>query len=174
MYKARSSLTTSSTKTLVHAFITSRLDYCNTLYYGLPQKQTRKLQAVQNTAARLISQTLKYDHVTPILKELHWLPVAGHYRSIYKILLITFKCLHGLAPSYLIDLLVKKPSRGLRSDDTLALIVPKSKLVTYGDRAFSVAAPKLWNSLPVDIRLSENVSRFKRALKTYLFRQAYH
>ena len=173
MYKARDCLTTDATKALVQAFVTSRLDYCNFLYYGLPQKQTKKLQAVQNTSARLISRTLKYDHITPVLKELHWLPISGQYRSIYKILLITYKCLHGIAPVYLIDLLEKRPSRGLRSDNTMTLVVPKSKLVTYGDRAFSVAAPKLWNSLPVDIRLCDNVAKFKRALKTHLFRKAY-
>ena len=126
---------------------------------------------VQNCAARLISNTNKYDHITPILIQLHWLPVD--YRSMYKVLLITYKCLHDQAPHYLKDLLVLKPSRGLRSDNKMLLVVPPARLKTYGDRAFCVASPKLWNSLPDKIRMCESVATFKKCLKMYLFRLAY-
>ena len=172
MYQIRSCLPTESTKTMVHAFISSRLDYCNSLLYGLPVKQIKKLQAIQNTAARLITHTRKYDHITPVLIELHWLPVQQ--RIIYKILLFTFKCLHGLAPLYLCDLLTWKQSRGLRSDNKLLLVIPKSKQVTYGDRAFSNAAPRLWNPLPDHVKRSDNVDIFKCRLKTHLFKLSYH
>ena len=156
---------------MVHAFVTTHLDYCNSLYYGLPKKQIKRLQGIQNTAARLVTGTRKYDHITPILRELHWLQVDT--RIIFKYLLITFKCIHGLAPKYLSDLLTLKKNRGLRSDNKLLLVKPKSRLVTYGDRAFSNAAPKLWNALPDKIRLSESLEDFKSGLKTYLFRKSY-
>ena len=171
MYKTRYCLMQDVAETMVHAFISTRLDYCNSLLIGLPKKQVSKLQAVQNTAARLVTYTGKYDHITPVLKELHWLPVDK--RIVYKVLLITYKCLNGMAPLYLRDLLTLKPSRGLRSDNQQLLVVPKSNMVTYGDRAYSVAGPKLWNSLPPQIRMSPSLSCFKRNLKTLLFTQAY-
>ena len=85
--------------TLIHAFVTSRLDYCYSLLYGLPKYQISKLQRVQNTAARLITNTRKYDHITPALYSLHWLPVF--YRIHFKILIITFKAIYNIAPSTL-------------------------------------------------------------------------
>ena len=135
-----------TTERLIHAFVTSRLDYCNCLLYGLPQYELSKLQQIQNSAARLTSR--KRDNVESVLQELHWLPIAK--RIEFKILLITYKCLHGLAPMYLAELLTKyTPSRNLRSS-TLDLLDPPSdvKTCTYGQRSFASAAPKLWNALP--------------------------
>ena len=95
-------LTDESSKTAVHAYVTSRLDYCNSLLYGLPKELSKKLQSVMNTAARLVTRTRKFDHITPVLQDLHWLPIES--RSKFKILLLVYKCLYGLAPK----LFVKK------------------------------------------------------------------
>ena len=103
----RDSLARECTKKLIHASITSRLDYCNSMLFGAPDYQIRKLQCVMNASARLIYCAPKYCHVTPILKVLHWLPVRS--RIDFKILLITFKILQGLTPKYLADLITVLP-----------------------------------------------------------------
>ena len=171
--KIRSSLSQSAAETLIHAFISSRLDYCNSLLAGINSSHLCKLQMVQNSAARLLTRTRAHQHITPILQHLHWLPVK--YRIQFKILLLTYKALHNRAPSYLSDLLIPyKPSRTLRSSSAGLLTVPPSKLHGYGDRAFSRLAPRLWNSLPSHIQQANSVSTFKSKLKTYLFSIAYN
>ena len=128
----------------------------------------KKLQLVQNNAARLIMKVKKSDHVTPVLIHLHWLPVQ--FRIEYKLLLLVFKCLCGKGPVYLSSLLEKYiPSRSLRSASHLLLKEP-----TVRKRAFSVAGPKLWNKLPVAIRQCKSVDGFKMHLKTHLFKTAYN
>ncbi|CAH3198673.1 unnamed protein product [Porites evermanni] len=97
--KIRRCLSHNTAKTIVHAYLTSRLDYCNALYYGLPKHLIDRLQLGQNSAASLVSASRKHDHITPILRRLHWLPV--HYRSVLQILLLTYKALNGQAPSYI-------------------------------------------------------------------------
>ena len=114
----------------------------------------------------------KYEHIRPILLELHWLPVSQ--RILFKILLLTYKALNGLAPAYISDLLSRYiPARQLRSATEFLLKVPTYNLKTYGDRAFSVCVPKLWNSLPLNVKLSSGIASFKSNLKTYLFKQAF-
>ena len=132
--------------------------------------QLKKLQYVQYTAARIITQTRKFDHITPVLSDLHWLPVS--YRIVFKILLLVFKSLNNLSSSYLADRLsYQSHSRSLRSASKQLLEQTRSFTKTYGDKAFSVCAPKLWNSLPLDWRKSPSLTGFKKGLKTYLFRQ---
>jgi hypothetical protein len=161
-------LSKSSIETLIHALITSRLDNNNALLYGLPECDINRLQRVLNNAARLVTNSRKHEHITPVLKELHWLPVS--LRIVFKILLITYKSLHGDAPMYLSDLLVPyTPLRALRTHKEGTLQIPKTKLVTYGDRAFSKAAPLLWNNLPEAVRKAPSVDTFKIRLKTHLF-----
>ena len=156
---------------LIHAFVGSRLDYCNSLLVGIPETYLAKLQRVQNIAARILTGTRKYDHMTPVLYKLHWLPVK--YRIEYKIILMTYRALNGLAPNYLQDLLqVYQPARSLRSSGDLKLVVPRTRLRYYGDRAFSVKVPSLWNSLPLHMRTMSSMSTFKKVLKTHLFQMA--
>ena len=114
---------------------------CNSLLYGIPKYLVCRLQRVQNTAARIVTLTRKYDSITPIMFKLHWLPV--HSRIIFKLLLLVYKALNGKAPSYISSLLShRKCSRSLRSSGQELLTVPLAKLKTYGDRAFSIAAPR--------------------------------
>ena len=165
-------LTPEATERFVHAFVTSRLDSGNSLLVGLPAAKLSKLQKLQNTAARIVTRTQKLDHITPILKDLHWLPIT--HRIEYKILLLVYKAANSLAPAYLTDLLVPyKPSRSLRSHDQQLLVVPRTNRHTYGDRAFSKCAPELWNALPLELRESPSIDSFKSNLKTYLFHDAY-
>ena len=170
--RIRKYLSVENAKTLIHAFVTCRLDNCNSLLYGLPGYLSHRLQLVQNCAARVVMRRSKYEHIKPILLELHWLPVSQ--RILFKILLLTYKALNGLAPAYISDLLFRYiPARQLRSSTQFLLKVPTSNLKTYGDRAFSVCAPKLWNSLPLNVKLSSGIASFKSNLKTYLFKQAF-
>ena len=161
-------------QSLVHAYVTSRLDYCNSILYGLPKYQLSKLQRIQNMAARLITDTMKFDHIKPVLYNLHWLPV--NYRIQFKILMITFKAIHGMAPSYLSNLIcIRSSSRySLRNNDTIFLEHPKGVMrTTLGARSFHASAPALWNSLPAHIRTIDSLALFKKSLKTYLFKQAF-
>ena len=172
IWKIRKFISFEACETLVHAFISSRLDFCNSLLYGMPKYLIQKLQRVQNAAARLVSGCHKHDHITPVLYRLHWLPVEQ--RIEYKILLLTFKALNDCAPSYLSELVKPYvPPRSLRSKSSNLLTRGSFKLKSYGKRAFSNAAPELWNSIPSDIRQCLDISCFKRKLKTFLFKKAY-
>ena len=168
--KIRRFLDQNSAHRLVHAFVTSRIDCCNSLLFGLPQKLTLKLQRVQNTAARLVSCVPRSSHITPILRKLHWLPISS--RIMYKILLLTFKTYHGLAPSYLSELISRyTPVRTLRSASQSLLSRPTSTFYKqYGQRSFIFAATFLWNNLPIDVRNASSVNTFKKMLKTHLFK----
>ena len=151
-----------------------RIDCCNSLLFGLPSVHLLKLQRLQNAAARLISNVPRYSHTTPVLCSLHWLPVK--FRIDFKILLLTSKAIYGHAPGYLTDLIAIKEQLPyhLRSASELILKYPSLKLKeTLGDRALSSAAPNLWNSLPLHIRLVDNFERFTSLLKTHLFRLAF-
>ncbi len=159
--RIRKYLTKETTKTLVHAFISSRSDYCNSLLYGLPNSQLNKLQRVQNAAAPLVLQESKFCRNKPLLRSLHWLPVKYHID--FKILILTFKAIHKIAPDYISNLIsLKEPTRyRLRSSYTMLLRSPSEKsLKTLGDRAFCMAAPALWNTLPYHIRSCSSLNIF--------------
>ena len=151
---------------LIHAFVTSRIDYCNSLLSGLPQFLLLKVQYVQNAAASLLTHSNKYDHISPILKDQHWLPIKS--RIEFKILILTFKAYHEIGPKYLSDSLIKYTlRRTLRSANKNLLVNPMYNLESYGKRAFSVIAPLLWNNLPDEIRTTTCLSSFKRRVKTF-------
>ena len=143
------------------------------LLYGLPKSSLAPLQKLQNRAARILTYTRKYDHITPVLKSLHWLPVEQ--RVTFKLLLLTFKALHDLAPSYLSELLTwhEPTAYRLRSGQRRILFKPSYRLKTFGFRRFEYAGPHLWNSLPDTLRHETNLDRFKRGLKTHLFGEAF-
>ena len=158
--------------TLIQSLVISKLDSLNALLFGVPDKLKKKLQLVQNQAARVIARIKQCEHIKKKKKNLHWLPI--HFRIEYKINLLTYKCLHGSAPSYLAELLeVYAPSRSLRSFDKGYLKEKKVRSKTYGDRCFSVCAPKLWNGLPADVRTKDTLYAFKKSLKTHYFKLAY-
>ena len=163
--RIRKYFTKESAEFAVHAFVTSKLDYCNALLYGLPKYQLQRLQYVQNTAARVVLQVSKFQHITPVLCELHWLPIQ--YRIIFKFLLLVYKSLNGTSPSYLAEKLhYRSHTRSLRSVSNELLMQPRSYTKTYGDRAFAVHAPREWNLIPYEIRKSNTISSFKKSLKS--------
>lgn len=153
----------------VRALVTSRTDYSNSLLCNISMSNINRLQRAQNRAAKLVFRAKKHDHASPFLRQLHWLPIEK--RITYKILTMTYKCIHKMAPSYLQNLLsLHQPGRhGLRSgNDPTLLSVPRSR-TRFGDRSFSVSAPRLWNNLPQAIRSSPSLAIFQRSLKTFLF-----
>ncbi len=141
---------------LINKFMTSRLDYCNALLGGCSTRLINKLQMVQNAAARVLTTTRKYDHISPDMLTLDWLPIK--HRIDLKILLITYKALNGLAPQYLSELLAHySPPRPLRSQNSGHLIIPRISKSTAGGRSFFYLAPKLWNNLPNTVREADTL-----------------
>ena len=165
----RKFLDTDSCRTLVQGLVMSYLDYCNSLYMGLPEQDMIKLQRIQNAAARLITNIRRKDSVTLALENLHWLKVKD--RVMYKVMTLMYKTINGSAPQYLLDLIqLVVPTRQLRSSqDDLRLDWPRTSRSTFADRSISVYGPKNWNELPYAIRSSKNIVEFKSKLKTYLF-----
>ena len=164
-------LTVDSAKKLMNSLVTSRLDYCNSILAGVGDTQIKRLQRVQNYAARVVLQLPRT--VDPPLDELHWLPIQ--YRVLFKIAVLVFKSLHGLAPDYLCDLLGSyEQSRTLRSRDNHLLRVPRATLPTAGDRTFRVHGPRIWNQIPAKIRSSKDLRSFKKLLKTFYYCKAFN
>ena len=156
-------LSRDATEQIIHSFITSRLDNNNALLYGLPANELYRLQKIQNTntAARILTFSRKSCHITPILKELHWLPV--NQRIVFKLLMIVYKCINNIAPSYLSELLSQySPTRTLRSGNKQLLQEAKSNR-SWGDRSFAIAAPRLWNELPFNIGTAKSITVFKNS-----------
>jgi len=140
-------ITLDNCETPAHTLITSRIDYGNALFYGLPSTMMTRLQKVQNSSARLVTRTHKREHITPVLNSLHCLPVI--YRSQYNICMYTFKALQGTVPRYLEELVVPyQPTMYLRSESGAFLAVPTTREVTYGNRCFRKEAATVWNNLP--------------------------
>ena len=158
--KIHASLTVVAGKTLVHALVISRVDYGNALLYGITDRLLHRLEMIQHSAARIIMCIKRHDRqsITAVLRHLHWLPVK--WRINYKIVVLVFRALHGLAPAYVSTLITPyQPRRALRSAGSAQL--PRHNLEHYGRRSFSCAGPVLWNSLPEDMRLADSLNSFK-------------
>ena len=164
----KSILSYDSMKPLVTSLVLSLLDSCNSLLAGITEQTILKLQKAQNYVARLILGRPRSESAKSILKTLHWLPVKA--RIEYKISVLRYNTLHSSMPSYLKNLLNSYvPERVLRSQDSKLLIVPKSNLKIFGDRAFTVTGPIIWNSLPLSLRTAGSFAIFKKHIKTFLF-----
>ena len=159
--KIRSFLPRESLNTLVTSLVLSKVDYCNALYYKIGSNEINMLQAVQNSAIRLIFGRFKYDRapISHLFTELHWLKIRE--RIVFKICLIVHKCIWTLAPESLQSFVTISNVR------TYKLIETKFSSI-YGERSFSRAGPKLWNNLPLNVRLESDTSKFKKLLKSYL------
>ena len=160
-----------SVKKLVFNSVISRLDYCNSIYHELPKDQLKKLQRIYNRAARLIKGTSSRERITPVLIELHWLPIKP--RIIFKICVMTHQAITTGCPPYLRELLtVLHPGENTintrRATDAVSLFEPRCTS-SIGFRAFKFATPRLYNNLPLDIRSTTNIILFKKKLKIYLF-----
>jgi len=148
---------------MVQAFVINCLDYCNALCYSITDELTRCLQSAQNAADRLVAGTRRCDHISPVLRQLHWLPVRQ--RVVFKIVTLVHRSLSGNAPSYLAGRRVRQ----LRSADNRTLVVSRTRS-SFEDRTFAVAGPQVWNSLPPNIRLCGlSYGQFRRLLETFLF-----
>ena len=163
---------------LVHSLILSILDYGNASYGGLTANQLNTLQKVQNAAVRYIYGLYgkkRWQHISPYLKKLHFLPV--YYRIRYKIATLVFKSLNNISPNYISDMISPQTEKthGLRGNkDAFLLNVPPAPRYNRTNGAFSLAAPQIWNSLPYDIRSASDLTKFKSSLKTHYFLMAFN
>ena len=170
----RRSITRPVLQSLVAALVLSKLDYGCAVLAGLPNEQLNRLQTVLNAAVRLIFSARKFDHVTPLLQELHWLRVSE--RVTFRLATLAYRCQHSTAPPYLaaqIQRVADMPTRHGRSGSTEQLYTPFTRRSTIGDRAFSIAASRAWNSLPPAVQTSESLPIFRRRLKTELFTRSF-
>ena len=163
-------LTESRSKTLITSIVLSRLDYCNSVYIGLPQKSLHRLQLTHNSAARTVQRIHRYHHITPVLQQLNWLTI--NCRCQFKILVLTFKALYSQTPQYICKLLNwYTPSRPLCSAYTTSLVPNRNRTVRYGRRLLDTSAAPLWNTMPEELRNAVNVVvHFKRLLKRHFMR----
>ena len=161
--RVRSLLSTQHTEMLVHSVISCRLDYCNSMYFNIKKSNVKKLQKVQNAAARIVAQKRYRESISGTLKDLHWLRIES--RVIFKLLLLTYKYIKGKCPPHFN---FQYKSYNTHPNDYLMLKTISCK-TKYGKRAFTYLAPRLWNALPVKIKTEENIQLFKSMVKTMLF-----
>ena len=164
----RSSLTYEMAVTLACSIVATRIDYCNSVLNGISAANISRLQRVQNNLARTVCRAPRRSDTSKLLLQLHWLPIQQ--RIMYKTAVLTYNALHTGQPSYIRSLLIQPiPTRTLRSSsDNLRLTVPATRTV-FASRAFSTAAPIIWNNLSMQTRSASSVDTFKRLLKTELF-----
>ena len=170
----RKYLTEETAKVLVLGLVLSHLDYSNTIFLGLPDKDIKAMQRVQNAAAKMVLLKTKYNSSMDALKRLHWLPIRYHVD--HKMLTLVYKCLHDKALDYLKNLLtvIGDSERSMRlNSQYMRLLIPKTIKKTFAARSFSVKGAELWNNLPNSVKISISVNDCKAKLKTFLFTKAY-
>ena len=147
--KIRNVLTNHSAAQLIHALISPRIDYCNSILHGMSDSVISDLQPIQKTAARILAKCgNSFFHSNVIVKKLHWLPIIQ--RIVYNNLITTYKAYHSIAPRYICDLITRREyKRELRTNDQINLVVPLVKLKHFGERSFGYAAPREWNKSEV-------------------------
>ena len=161
--RIRTFLSVDTAALLANSMIGSRLDYCNSLLYGVSKYNVAKLQKIQNALSRIVFRLDITSHVTPFLQKLHWLPIT--YRILFKYNLITFKAIKFSQPKYL--------SSWIKTHGNRLSLSSVSHKKAIGSRGFAMASPTEWNRLPQSVRLQQTVTGFSSQLKTYLFRLAY-
>ena len=168
----RSALTRETARSVAASLVQTRLDYCNSIFVGTTVKNLSKLQRVQNSLARVVTGHRKREHITPVLMNLHWLRVEDRIK--YKLCCLTFKAKNLKQPAYLADLIQPyQPGRLLRSAAYDNLAVPNGIRTDIASRAFSVAGPTIWNTLPDQIKQCDNISQFRKNLKTHFYKLSY-
>ena len=174
----RGYLTREAALLAANALVGSRLDYRNSQFRSFSALDLCRLQCVQNSLARIVANTTKYSHITPVRKSLHWLPIKHH--SIFKVALLVYKFLHSGHPKYFKPFLKPRHSmyRTRRSQSQGVLLeVPHFASIYKSKKHFGLSfaydAPMIWNDLPDDVRSAKSLSSFRKKLKTYLFEKAY-
>ena len=172
----RQFLTHDAAVSVANAFVSSWLDYCNSLFRSLSKFNLHRLQSIQNSAARIVTNLSKYTWITPVLRKIHWLPVQ--FRSEFKLATLVYKFIHTGFPKYFAPYLsTYHNTYNTRRSQSVAnfLNVPKFQPKSTKQFCFSFAfdAPTVWNSLPEDIRASPTIASFRKKLKTYLYAKAY-
>ena len=171
--KIRNLLSYNACSTIIHALISCRLDYCNSLLYNIPTHKTDRLQRLQNL--RILTKSPRREHITPVLKSLHWLKIQD--RITYKIWMLTYKSYYNIAPTYLCELISRRESSvntrlGADHDQLIMPPISKDCSNTFLERSFIYAAPCEWNKLSECIRTS-TFDLFRKSVKTMLFTQQY-
>ena len=164
---------------VANAFVSSRLDYCNSLFSSLSNVNLHRLQSIQNTAARIVTNSCKYTWITLVLRKLHWFPIQ--FRSEFKLATLVYKFIHTFFPKYFAPhLSTYRTTYNTRHSQSVAnfLNVPKFQPTIHKSTkqfgfSFAFDAPTVWNSLPEDIRASPTITSFRKKLKTYLHSKAY-
>ena len=167
--RVKNSFDKTTLELLITALVFSKMLYCSSVWANTSSLNVNKLQSIQNFACRIVTNTRKCDHVTPLLPELNWLPVREQLR--YRDTVLAYKCQNGLAPQYLMDKFSKRlciHNRDTRARDSLQIPLFRTKT---GQRSFSFRGTNIWNNLDDDLKQHTSLTSFKRALRDLLLRQ---
>ena len=171
--RVRCHLDQETTKIIVQALILSKLDYHNSLLLGTPKYNIAKLQRIQNMSCMMIYQLPKYSTINTYLDQLHWLKMQE--QIIYKVVTVMYKCINNIAPTYLLEMVISQlpHTRSLRSTNRGLFYTTKSRTEFVHSSSLKSMGPCISNTLPANIKNSNNIDIFKTRLKTHLFRISY-